>query len=70
MRHCLVAILIALTAISAAAEVINVPDPEASIRSIQQGLLAADPGDTVLIASGVFDSVNTFLTPWGLKTAP
>ncbi len=69
MRLSLVAILIGLTAATAGAEVINVPDPDESIRSIQQGLLRADPGDTVLLSSGVFDSVSTFLTPWGLKTA-
>jgi hypothetical protein len=71
MRLALIAALAAALAAShAEAHRIIVVDPnEGDIRTVQQGMLAASPGDTVVLSPGVYDSVYTFVTSVGTRTA-
>jgi len=70
MRLFLIAALaVALAAPCVGAAVINVNPNEGAIRTIQQGLVAASPGDTVVLYPGVYDSVYHFVSPYGVRTA-
>ncbi len=69
MRCLLVVLIVGLLAAVGTAGVIEVPDEENDIESIQQGLDLASAGDTVLVYAGVYDSVHYFETPLGTKTA-
>jgi len=70
MRLALIAVLAAALAASYAAAAVIVVDPhEGSIRTVQQGMIAASPGDTVVLSPGVYDSVYTFVTSVGTRTA-
>jgi len=70
MRRVLVAISLAvLAAAPVGARVILVPDVANGILTVQEGMNAAVSGDTVKLAVGVFDSVYTFVTPFGVRTA-
>lgn len=63
MRFALIAALAAaLTASCAGAAVIVVNPASGNYRTIQSAMLAASPGDTVVLSPGVYDSVHTFLT--------
>jgi hypothetical protein len=68
MRFLYVAILLGIAA-TTCADVILVPDEEAGIESIQEGLNIAASGDTVVLAAGTYDSVRSFITPLGLRNA-
>ncbi len=69
MRCLMVFLIVGLLAAVGMADVIEVPDEENDIESIQQGLNLASAGDTVLVYAGVYDSVHFFQTPIGTKTA-
>ncbi|MBN2565463.1 MAG: right-handed parallel beta-helix repeat-containing protein [Candidatus Eisenbacteria bacterium] len=69
MRFVFSALLIGLLAVSAGARTIRVPDEELGLTAIQQAVVLAEPGDTVLVRAGIYDSVHTFQTPLGLKHA-
>jgi len=69
MRLVLLTLLVGLLAAAAGAVTITVPDEDLGIVAIQQAVLLADPGDTVLIMSGTYDSVHLVETPLGMKHA-
>lgn len=69
MRFVLSAVMAGLMATAAGAVTIEVPDEDLGITEIQQAVFLADPGDTVLVMSGVYDSVYTFATPLGIRDA-
>ena len=69
MRFVLLTLLVGLLAAAAGAVTITVPDEELSITAIQQAVVLADPGDTVLVMSGTYDSVHLFETPLGMRHA-
>ena len=69
MRFVLLTLLISLLAAAAGAVTITVPDDELGITAIQQAVMLADPGDTVLVMSGTYDSVFSFTTPLGIRDA-
>ena len=69
MRFVLLTLLISLLAAAAGAVTITVPDEDLGIRAIQQAVVLAAPGDTVLVMSGTYDSVHSFNTPLGIRDA-
>jgi hypothetical protein len=69
MRFVLLALLVGLMAGAAAATTYVVPDEELEITEIQQAVEMASAGDTVLVMSGVYDSVSNFETPLGWRSA-
>jgi hypothetical protein len=69
MRFTMAALLVVLLAAAASADLIQVPDEDAGIIAIQQALDVAGSGDTVLVLAGVYDSVRTFTTVYGQRTA-
>ena len=69
MRFVLLTLLISLLAAAAGAVTITVPDEELGITAIQQAVVLADAGDTVLVMSGTYDSVHSFNTPLGVRDA-
>jgi hypothetical protein len=69
MRLLLAVLAVGLFVGPAEALLIEVPNPTLHITEIQQGLELADPGDTVLVHAGVYDSVYAFNTPIGRKSA-
>jgi len=70
MRLALIAALAAALAASCAGAAVIVVDPnEGDIRTPQQGILAASAGDTVVLSPGVYDSVYSFNTSVGVRTA-
>lgn len=68
MRFVLLTLLVGLLAAAAGAVTITVPDEELGIRGIQDGILLADPGDTVLVMSGTYDSAHAVWTPLGRRS--
>ena len=69
MRFVLLALLCGLMAAAAGAVTYEVPDEDLGIVAIQQAVILADPGDTVLVMSGTYDSVHTVITPLGVRNA-
>jgi hypothetical protein len=69
MRFVLLTLLISLLAAAVGAVTITVPDEELGITAIQQAVVLADAGDTVLVMSGTYDSVHSFNTPLGVRDA-
>ncbi len=69
MRCLLVVLIVGLLAAVGTADVIEVPDEDNDIESIQQGMDLASAGDTVLVYAGVYDSVHFFQTPLGTRSA-
>lgn len=69
MRFTMAALMVVLLAAAASADLIQVPDEDAGIEGIQQALNLAGSGDTVLVMAGVYDSVSTFSTIYGQRTA-
>ena len=69
MRFVLLTLLVGLLAVAAGAVTIVVPDAELGIFEIQDAVVLADPGDTVLVMSGTYDSVSAFWTPLGRRSA-
>ena len=69
MRFVLLTLLVGLFAVSAGAVTIVVPDVDLGIIDIQQAVMLADAGDTVLVMSGTYDSVHSFQTPLGWREA-
>jgi hypothetical protein len=69
MRFVLSAILACLLAVTATARTYTVPDTDLEITAIQQAVTLADPGDTVFVKNGIYDSVHVFDTPLGLRRA-
>lgn len=69
MRFVLLTLLVGLLATAAGAVTIVVPDEGLGITEIQQAVFLADPGDTVLVMAGVYDSVYSFMTPLGRRNA-
>jgi len=69
MRLGLAAVLVAALAVQGWAAVITVNPNAGSYRTVQDGMLAATAGDTVVLWPGVYDSVHTFNTDLGLRTA-
>lgn len=69
MRFVLLTLLVGLLTAAAGAVTIEVPDEDLGITEIQQAVLLADPGDTVLVMDGTYDSVYSFDTPLGRRDA-
>jgi hypothetical protein len=69
MRSLLVVLIVGLLAAVGTADVIEVPDEENDIETIQQAMDLAEAGDTLLIYAGVYDSVHFFPTPLGTRSA-
>ena len=69
MRSLLAAFVITTLAVAAAADVIHIPNEDPDIKCIQDGINIAEPGDTVLIHAGVYDSVSFVDTPLGYRSA-
>jgi hypothetical protein len=69
MRFVLLTLLVGLIAGAAAATTYVVPDEDLEITEIQQAVEMAAAGDTVLVMSGVYDSVLTYETPLGWRSA-
>jgi len=67
MRLVLLTLLVGLLAAAAGAVTITVPDEDLGITAIQQAVILAAPGDTVLVMSGTYDSVHSVWTPLGMK---
>ncbi len=59
MAKILIFILINIIAINLSCTLINIPDPGSGMNSIQSGIFAAEVGDTVLVAPGVYyENIN------------
>ena len=69
MRVVLLALLTVLVATAAGAVTISVPDEELEITEIQEAVNLAEPGDTILVYPGTYDSVRAYPTPIGAKGA-
>ena len=69
MRFTMAALTVVLLAAAASADLIVVPDEDNGIVGIQQALDLAGAGDTVYVMSGRYDSVSTFTTVYGQRTA-
>ncbi len=69
MRFVLLTLLVGLLAAAAGAVTITVPDEDLGITVIQQAVVLAAPGDTVLVMSGTYDCVHSFNTPLGIRHA-
>ncbi|MCD4689993.1 hypothetical protein K8S17_00875, partial [bacterium] len=69
MRSLLMVLIVGLLATAAGAVVIEVPDDLNDITTIQQGVNAAESGDTVLVYAGVYDSVHHYATSLGARSA-
>ncbi len=69
MRSLLVVLIVGLLAAAGTADVIQVPDEENDIETIQQGIDVASVGDTVLVYAGVYDSARFYQTPFGTRSA-
>lgn len=70
MRLALIAVLAAALAASCAGAAVIVVDPNgANYRTVQEGMLAASPGDTVVLSPGVYDRAYPFVTSVGVRTA-
>jgi hypothetical protein len=69
MRFVLLTLLVGALVVSAGAVTIVVPDEDLGIVDIQQAVFMAEAGDTVLVMSGVYDSVRSFETPLGRREA-
>ena len=68
MRALLVVLVVCLAS-AAWAGTIQVPDEDLGITEINQAMDLAASGDEIVVSAGVYDSVRTYVTPFGVRTA-